>query len=76
MADARIEAALRTVGLQDEAKKKVAAYSRGIRQRVGIAELVVKEPKLAFLDEPTLGLDPDATNRMIDLMRASPAKKG
>ena len=76
VADARIEAALRTVGLQDEAKKKVAAYSRGMRQRLGIAELVVKEPKLAFLDEPTLGLDPDATNRMIDLIESLAREKG
>jgi len=76
IADARIETALRTVGLQDEAKKKVVAYSRGMRQRLGIAELVVKEPKLAFLDEPTLGLDPDATNRMMDLIESLSCEKG
>ncbi len=76
VADERIEAALRTVGLQDEARKKVAAYSRGMRQRLGIAELVVKEPKLAFLDEPTLGLDPDATNRMMDLIESLSCDKG
>jgi ABC-2 type transport system ATP-binding protein len=39
-----------------------------MRQRLGIAELLIKEPKIAFLDEPTLGLDPDAANRMIDLI--------
>jgi ABC-2 type transport system ATP-binding protein len=76
VADERIEAALKTVGLADEAKKKVAAYSRGMRQRLGLAELVVKEPKLAFLDEPTLGLDPDATNRMIDLIENLSCEKG
>jgi len=64
----RIEEALKTVGLEDEAKKKVGAYSRGMRQRLGIAELLVKDPKVAFLDEPTLGLDPDATNRMMELI--------
>lgn len=70
VADARIEAALKTVGLADEAKKKLNAYSRGMRQRLGVAELLVKEPKVAFLDEPTLGLDPDATNRMVELIES------
>jgi ABC-2 type transport system ATP-binding protein len=70
VADARIEEALKTVGLADEAKKKLSAYSRGMRQRLGIAELLVKEPKVAFLDEPTLGLDPDATNRMVELIES------
>ena len=40
-----------------------------MRQRLGIAEILIKAPKVAFLDEPTLGLDPDATNRMIELIR-------
>lgn len=68
VAEERIGNALKTVGLADEAKKKVGAYSRGMRQRLGIAELLIKEPKVAFLDEPTLGLDPDATNWMMQLV--------
>ena len=68
MADERIESALTTVGLEKEAEKRVSAYSRGMRQRLGIAELLIKDPKVAFLDEPTLGLDPDATNRMMELI--------
>ena len=68
VAENRIEEALKTVGLYDEAGKKVSAYSRGMRQRLGIAELLIKEPKIAFLDEPTLGLDPDATNWMMELI--------
>lgn len=75
VADARIEEALKTVGLADEAKKKLNAYSRGMRQRLGIAELLVKDPKVAFLDEPTLGLDPDATNRMIELIESLSQEK-
>ena len=67
-AQERIEIALKTVGLETEARKKVGAYSRGMRQRLGLAELLVKEPRVAFLDEPTLGLDPDATNKMIELI--------
>jgi len=66
--DRRIENALKTVGLLNEAEKKIEAYSRGMRQRLGIAEILLKEPKIAFLDEPTLGLDPDATNRMTELI--------
>jgi ABC-2 type transport system ATP-binding protein len=68
VADERIDSALNTVGLQDESLKKTSAYSRGMRQRLGIAELLIKDPKIAFLDEPTLGLDPDGTNRMIELI--------
>ena len=67
-ASARIDQALAEVGLAHEAQKKIAAYSRGMRQRLGIAEILLKAPKVAFLDEPTLGLDPDATNRMIELI--------
>jgi ABC-2 type transport system ATP-binding protein len=65
----RIESSLEAVGLADEATKKIGAYSRGMRQRLGIAELLIKDSKVAFLDEPTLGLDPDATNRMINLIK-------
>ena len=65
----RIEEALTTVGLVDEAEKKIGAYSRGMRQRLGLAELLIKDSKIAFLDEPTLGLDPDATNRIMDMIR-------
>ena len=64
----RIDELLTVVGLMDEAKKKVGIYSKGMRQRLGIAEVLVKEPKVIFLDEPTIGLDPDGTNRMLDLI--------
>jgi ABC-2 type transport system ATP-binding protein len=69
-ADRRIQNALETVGLANESQKKIAAYSRGMRQRLGLAELLIKDSKLAFLDEPTLGLDPDATNRMMELIES------
>ncbi len=68
--DGRITTALETVGLGEEMQKKIGAYSRGMRQRLGIAELLIKDSKVAFLDEPTLGLDPDATNRMIELIQS------
>lgn len=66
----KIEEALQGVGLKKEAEKKVGAYSRGMRQRLGLAEILIKEPRIAFLDEPTLGLDPEGTNWIIDYIRS------
>jgi ABC-2 type transport system ATP-binding protein len=66
----RIDIWLKEVGLYEEAEKKVGIYSKGMRQRLGIAEVMIKEPKLIFLDEPTIGLDPDGTNRMLDLIHS------
>jgi ABC-2 type transport system ATP-binding protein len=66
----RVDNLLGKVGLLDEARKKVGTYSKGMRQRLGIAEVLIKEPRLIFLDEPTIGLDPDGTNRMLELIRS------
>ena len=66
---------LKLVGLLEEAEKKVGTYSKGMRQRLGIAEVLIKEPKLIFLDEPTIGLDPDGTNRMLDLIHSLSREK-
>lgn len=62
--------ALERVGLNEEAEKKMGAYSRGMRQRLGIAEILIKKPKIAFLDEPTLGLDPDGTIKIIEYIQS------
>ncbi|MBU2550041.1 MAG: ABC transporter ATP-binding protein [Proteobacteria bacterium] len=72
----RIDQALKIVGLAEEGVKLVGAYSRGMRQRLGIAELLIKEPRLVFLDEPTLGLDPDGINRMLDLIVSLSRERG
>ena len=66
----KIDELLQQVGLFEEGKKKVGTYSKGMRQRLGIAEVLIKEPRLIFLDEPTIGLDPDGTNRMLDLIHS------
>ncbi|HYA94178.1 MAG TPA: ABC transporter ATP-binding protein [Thermodesulfobacteriota bacterium] len=75
VSDKNIDGLLEQVGLLEEAKKKVGTYSKGMRQRLGIAEVLIKEPKLIFLDEPTIGLDPDGTNRMLDLIHSLSREK-
>ena len=70
MVQDKIQDVLKIVGLFEDTHKKVGAYSRGMRQRLGIAEVLIKDPKVMFLDEPTLGLDPDGALRMIDLIQA------
>ncbi len=54
----RVPALLRLVGLADAARRKVRAYSKGMKQRLGLAQALVHDPKLLFLDEPTDGVDP------------------
>jgi len=65
-----IEEVLTTVGLTESATKKVAAYSRGMKQRLGVAEVLLKNPKVMFLDEPTLGLDPDGAMKLVELIQS------
>jgi ABC-2 type transport system ATP-binding protein len=66
----RIKASLERVGLADVGHKKVGAYSRGMRQRLGLAEIVMKDAKIAILDEPTNGLDPQASLELLALIRS------
>ena len=75
VSEKRIDYWLEMVGLSAEASKKVGIYSKGMRQRLGIAEVLIKEPKLVFLDEPTIGLNPDGTNRMLDLIHSLSREK-
>jgi ABC-2 type transport system ATP-binding protein len=65
----RIADALARVGLGEVAEKKVGAFSRGMRQRLGLAEIVMKQARIAILDEPTNGLDPQASLELLDLIR-------
>jgi ABC-2 type transport system ATP-binding protein len=68
--DARIASALVRVGLGDVRNKHVGNFSRGMRQRLGLAEIVMKEVSIAILDEPTSGLDPHATAELLDMIRS------
>ncbi len=67
-ASAKIGDALALVGLSQIGKQRVGTFSRGMRQRLGIADVLIKDPKVVFLDEPTLGLDPDGANRILDMI--------
>ncbi len=65
----RIQEALERVGLREAGYRKVAEYSRGMRQRLGIADILIKDPQLIILDEPTLGIDPEGVRELLKLIR-------
>ncbi len=75
-AERRIQEVLELVGLKKEARKKVGAYSRGMKQRLGIAEVLIKNPSVLFLDELTLGLDPEGATKLVDLIAQLNQDKG
>jgi ABC-2 type transport system ATP-binding protein len=65
----RIAEALAHVGLADVARRRVGTFSRGMRQRLGLAEILMKDAEIAVLDEPTSGLDPQVTLELLDIIR-------
>jgi ABC-2 type transport system ATP-binding protein len=65
----KIKSSLAHVGLADVTDKRVATFSRGMRQRLGLAEILMKEAQIAVLDEPTSGLDPQATLELLHIIR-------
>jgi ABC-2 type transport system ATP-binding protein len=58
------------VGLSNDGRRFVREFSRGMKQRLGIAEVLIKNPQAVILDEPTLGIDPDGAIRILELIRA------
>jgi ABC-2 type transport system ATP-binding protein len=67
--EARIADALQRVDLAEVAGNRVGTYSRGMRQRLGLAEILMKNVAIAILDEPTSGLDPQATLELLEMIR-------
>jgi ABC-2 type transport system ATP-binding protein len=70
----RVDSALERVGLTNAAKKKVHAYSLGMKQRLGLANALLKPREILILDEPTNGLDPQGTREVRNLIRSLAAE--
>ncbi len=72
----RAHAALFYAGLEDKRYQKVDGYSTGLKQRAKLAQALVHDPDLLFLDEPTNGLDPRSRDEMLELIVQLPKKRG
>jgi ABC-2 type transport system ATP-binding protein len=68
-AEPRIDALLERVGLPGAADARVDTYSRGMKQRLGLADALVKEPEVVILDEPTTSIDPTGVTETLELVR-------
>jgi ABC-2 type transport system ATP-binding protein len=71
----RVDEMIEMTGLQNEYKKKIAALSKGYRQRVGLAQALIHNPAVLILDEPTSGLDPNQLSEIRNLIRKIGAEK-
>ena len=76
LAEARIDDLLQKVGMTEAADQKTGTYSRGMRQRLGIADVLMKDPSVVIMDEPTLGIDPEGMRELMDLIRALAVEEG
>ncbi len=64
----RVAEVLELVGLGDVGDRRVGAFSRGMKQRLGIADVLLKEPRFVILDEPTSGIDPEGAVQILDMI--------
>lgn len=65
----RIEQLLERVGMKEYGDQKTGTYSKGMKQRLGIADVLMKDPRVIIMDEPTLGIDPEGMRELLTLMR-------
>jgi ABC-2 type transport system ATP-binding protein len=75
-AEERITKLLALVGLLEKGNVKVSAMSRGMRQRLGIAQSLVRDPRILVFDEPTLGIDPEGTRELRELIKLLAREQG
>lgn len=71
----KIDEVLNAVGLSDVKNKEVGQFSHGMKQRLGIADVMIKDPKVIFFDEPTSGIDPKGTDEILNLISGMSEKK-
>lgn len=74
--DSKIDGLLERVGMTWAADQKTGTYSKGMRQRLGIADVLMKDPKVIIMDEPTLGLDPEGMKEFLKLIKELSVKDG
>jgi len=74
--DSLTDELLDAVGLADSGDKRVGEFSRGMRQRLGVAEALVKSPELLILDEPTVNIDPEGVRALLDLVERLRSESG
>lgn len=72
----RAETLLKRVGLSEAVDKRVGQYSRGMRQRLGLADVLIKRPEVIILDEPTLGIDPEGVRELLELIHRLSREEG
>lgn len=68
-AEERARQLLSQVGLTEKARDKVQTYSRGMKQRLGLADILIKDPEVIILDEPTSGIDPEGVRELLSLIK-------
>lgn len=73
--ESKIKDSLKVVGLSGVIFNNVKTFSRGMKQRLAIADVLIKAPKVAFLDEPTSGIDPKGVSEMLDLIKTIAKEK-
>ncbi|MEC9489615.1 MAG: ABC transporter ATP-binding protein [Halanaerobiales bacterium] len=72
----KAEEMIKMVGLENVIDDRVDTYSKGMRQRLGLADVLIKDPEIIILDEPTIGIDPTGINEFLDLIRSLSKENG
>lgn len=74
--DPKVDALLEKVGMTYAADRKTGTYSKGMRQRLGIADVLIKDPEVIIMDEPTLGLDPEGMREFLGIIKRLSTEDG